>query len=130
MPGQQALDAQRTPAFAFDPRDLVLVTDKRDPLFDLRVFRPITREAVEDVAIRGVHTPIRVKRRGDESVVVMGRQRTKRAMVANHLGAGQSYTGSLKSVHDAISELGQDVEFVKRLTTFMGGRPIKITALA
>jgi hypothetical protein len=130
MPQGQALSGSRSPAFAYDPRDLTLVVDPGDSLYDKRVHLPVSREDVVDVAIRGVHTPPSVRRRGSESVVVMGRQRTKRAIIANALGAGQLYKGPVKAVIDAIREMGSDADFVARISLLMKGRPIKVRVVA
>lgn len=130
MAGTQALSAARAPAFSFDPRDLVLATDPRDPLFDKSVHKPVYRVDVIDVAIRGIHTPPSVRRRGADSVVVIGRQRTKRAIVANALGAGQLYKGPVKAVQDAIREMGADADFVARVSLLMRGKPLKVKVVA
>lgn len=131
MAGTQALEAQRAPAFSYAPEDLTLVTDPRDPLYDRRVEGcAVPRERVLDVAIRGVHTPIQVRRRGDDSVVIAGKQRTKAALVCNAIGAGVPYKGHVKAVKVAIEEFGADEDLVKKVTAFMRGKPIRVKAMA
>jgi hypothetical protein len=128
--GGQALEAQRAPAFSFDPNELTIITDKNDPLYDHREALDVPRELVLDVAARGVFQAIGVRRRDGESVVLFGKQRTKAAAVANALGAGVEYSGSLKAVKAAIAEMGADEKFSDRVKALMKGKAIRVPALA
>lgn len=120
----------RVDAYAFDPRDLTLLTDKGDPLYDKRVEDPISREFVLDIAIRGPHTPIAVRRRDPNRIVVRGKQRTKACHVLNALTAAVPYTGDVKAIHTAIKEFGAALDFVKQLTTFTRGKSLKLKVMA
>lgn len=130
MGGTQALVAARTPAFTFEPNKLTIITDHADPLYDPRLNLPIRRAMLIDIAVRGIHTPISVRRRGKLNIVVAGKQRTKHAVVLNALVAGIKYEGILASVRDAIHEFGADADLVKQLAAFTGGKPLRIRAVA
>lgn len=129
---------KRISAYTFDPRELTLITDPSDPLFDRRVndamlpSDPLVTGFILSIAIKGVETLISVKKResanGQEIIVRAGKQRTKGVLIVNALGAGVPYEGGVQAVHDAIAAFGEDVEFVKKITTFIGGRPLKIRA--
>lgn len=69
--------------WAFKPEDLVLVTDKSDPLYDPRVEDPIDEAMVNNIAYFGVREPITVTRRDGKAVVVNGRTRVRAAIIAN-----------------------------------------------
>lgn len=130
MPGVQALDAQRAPAFSFDPRELVMPNQPDDDLYDPRVEGlPVTREDVLLVISQGA-APIEVRKRDKETVIVDGKQRNKAMIVANVLGAGCIYKGPVKSVRAAIDELSKDEEFVQRVRSLMKGRQMRIRAVA
>lgn len=129
MPGKQAPDGRRAQAFTFAPDELTLITDPKDPLFDKRVYLPIDRGMVLSVAAQGVIEPIGARRRDEESVVVFGKQRTKATTVANQLGAGVEYLGTLKPILEALAEFGADETFVGQLRTLMGGKAIRIPAV-
>lgn len=126
----QALDAQRAPAFSFDPAtELTLITDPKHPLYDARVNLPVERSMVLDVAARGVFQPIGVRRVGDERVVLFGRQRVKAAIVANVLGAGGFYGGDVPALQNAIVFMGKGEPFVDQLKKLMAGKPIRVPAV-
>lgn len=128
----QALDAQRAPAFSFDPAtELTLITDPKHPLYDARVNLPVERSMVLDVAARGVFQPIGVRRVGDESVVLFGRQRVKAAIVANFIGAGIGTGGRpITAVIDSAKEMCADEAFCAQVKALMGGKPIRVPAVA
>jgi hypothetical protein len=68
---------------------------------------------------------------GEESVVLFGRQRAKAAIVANALGGGVfTYRGPVKAIHDALTEMGEDEAFVAQIKALMGGKPIRVPAVA
>ena len=132
MAGGQALVAQRAPAFSFDPNDLVIIDTPGDPLYQRdRNELPVTRDAVIAIALGPPASSLRVRRLPDgRSAVATGRQRTKAALVANAIGAGVKYKGSLPAVKAAIAEFKKDPEFVERVTGLMRNRPIRLAALA
>lgn len=129
---------KRISAYTFDPLELTLITDPSDPLFDRRVndamlpSDPLVTGFLLSIAIKGVETLISVKKResanGQEIIVRAGKQRTKGVHIVNALGAGVPYEGDVQAIHDAIAAFGEDVEFVKKITAFTGGRPLKIRA--
>ncbi len=128
--GKHAIEGKRADGYTFDPNELVIITDKRHPLYDSREALPVERGDVLDVAIRGVIEPIGVRKVDDENVVLFGKQRTKMTAVANALGAAQSYTGTCKAVHEAVKEFGEDEPFVKQLVAHMKGRALRVPAVA
>jgi ParB family chromosome partitioning protein len=77
------LRGRDVPAFSVDPDDLVLVTDRRHPLFREEVLRPIDEKMVASIMLRGVISPVVARRDGPRLEVVDGRQRTKNAREAN-----------------------------------------------
>lgn len=120
----------RLNAYTFDARELTLITDVKDPLYDKRIERTITRERVLEIALRGVETPITVRRREGKNIVSKGKQRTKTVHVVNAIAAGVPYTGSIKAVLHAIKEFSADEALVKQLVSFTKGKPLKIKAVA
>lgn len=130
MAGTQALTAGRTPAFVFDPADLVIDLPVDDPLHDPRVERfPVTKEDVLLIVTAGA-PPIEVRKRGNDNIPIDGKQRTKASLVANALGAGVKYKGKVKPVKAAIELLGQDEDLVEFITKRMHGKPMKLRAVA
>ncbi|WP_447988310.1 ParB/RepB/Spo0J family partition protein [Achromobacter spanius] len=69
----------------FKPEDLVLVTDRKHPLFDERVFLPLNEAMVLNIKDQGVIQPISVWKDPElgQTLVVAGRQRVKHTMEAN-----------------------------------------------
>lgn len=120
----------RLNAYTFDARELTLITDTKDPLYDKRIERKITRERVLEIALRGVQTPITVRRRDGKNIVTKGKQRTKTVHVVNAVSAGVPYTGAIKAVMHAIKEFSADEALVKQLVLFTKGKPLKIQAVA
>lgn len=118
----------RISAYTFDPSELTLITDSKDPLYDVRVEDPIDRAFALNIAARGVQTAIDVRRRGAQSIVIRGKQRTKAVIVVNVLAAGAAYTGPIKAIHNAIHEFGADADFVKKVTLWVK-KALKIRAL-
>jgi len=88
-----------------DPHDLVLITDKRDPMYDARIHLAVPDEDVLNLAAVGFVQPVAVRLRGDEPVIVDGVQRVKRALIINHITAKHVYTGHVQAVKDAIIRL-------------------------
>lgn len=129
MAGTQALTASRTPAFSYDPNDLIISDTPGDPLYQKgRNELALTRDDVLAIATVGSPSSLKVRRRDDGDYVVTGRQRTKAAAVANELGAGVRYTGSLASIRSAILEFAKDADLCKRLTVLMRNKPIRLIA--
>jgi ParB family chromosome partitioning protein len=75
--------ATRTNAYNFDPNDLVLVTDKKHPLYDARINLPLDEALVRNISVNGVIEPVVVTKEGDKVLVVDGRQRVRAAVEAN-----------------------------------------------
>jgi len=73
----------RTNAYTFDPNDLVLVSDPDDQLYDPRVELPVDEGLVKSIMYHGFVGSVVIAKRGDEPVVVAGRQRVKAAREAN-----------------------------------------------
>lgn len=100
---KQAIDATRTDMFLVDPSRLVLVTNKRHPLYDRRINDQLDEAMIANIVAQGVHTPIDVRKErvsaecppaleglgsvaGEEVlVVVKGRHRVRWARAANEL---------------------------------------------
>jgi ParB family chromosome partitioning protein len=80
---KSAVDAPRANLFLMDPENLVLITDKKHPLYDPRVEWPVSDSMVASVMAKGVIEPVIVRKEGSEIVVIDGRQRTKAALEAN-----------------------------------------------
>jgi hypothetical protein len=119
----------RISAYAFATNELTLISDPHDPLYDHRIeSRKLTREFLLSIAMRGVETPISVRRRGSDNIVIRGKQRTKGVIVVNALGPGIPYTGPVKSIHAAIREFGADQDCVKKVTTWVT-KPLRIRAV-
>jgi len=66
-----------------DPDDLVIITDKSDPLYDPRVELPVEEPMVLNIMHKGILQNIRIVRRNNQDVVITGRQRVKAAREAN-----------------------------------------------
>lgn len=80
---KQAFDAKRGVLFSFDPDDVTLIMDPKDPLYDARVELPLKAGFVANVRARGVIVPIVVYKRDGVPIVIDGRQRVKAAREAN-----------------------------------------------
>jgi len=90
---------------SIEPDELTLITDRKDPLFDARVFNEITDAAILNVAAVGFVQPAAVRLRGKEAIVVDGQQRTKRGLVINHIVGRSLYRGDIPAVKAAIARL-------------------------
>jgi hypothetical protein len=60
-----------------DPDDLTLVTDPHDPCFDPRVALPLREQDLSNVAKHGIIEPVVARRRGDQIIILDGRQRVR-----------------------------------------------------
>lgn len=113
---RQALDLARgASTYSADPSQLTLVVDPADVFFQKRVNDPVPDGAVLDVAARGVIEPVVVRKRDGESIVIAGRQRTKRVHVVNAL-VGTPYTGPIVAVREAIKRI-EGTELHRTITT-------------
>jgi len=81
--GSQAFDGARGQYFLLNPEDLTLVTDEKHYLYSPRVALPINQGMVDSIKAFGVQEAIFVKKDGDKTLVVNGRQRVKNALEAN-----------------------------------------------
>jgi len=73
--------------FTIAPERLVIITDKKHPLYDPRVEKPLTSEFIDSIVAMGVIEVIIVHKDGDKLVVTSGRRRTRGAIAANKLRA-------------------------------------------
>ena len=92
-----ALDGKKFDCFYMDPEELILVTNKKHPLYDERVDLPLDELMVKNVLVNGVNQTIEIVKevigdvpptdgleRGSTALVVItGRQRVKWARAAN-----------------------------------------------
>lgn len=81
--------AKRADLLLFDPTELVIVKDKKHPLYDERIHLPLSEGLVRNIMLHGVLEPIIVRRNGQKEngeaivEVVAGRQRVRAAIEAN-----------------------------------------------
>ena len=89
---RQSGGGARADMFTYNPADLVLITDKKHPLYDERVNLPLSEELVRNIMAYGVLQPISVRiedGKNDEgedvkiAVVMAGRQRVRACIEAN-----------------------------------------------
>ncbi|ARK42620.1 ParB/RepB/Spo0J family partition protein [Burkholderia pseudomallei] len=75
----------KTNLLFFDPEVLSLVTDEESPLYDPRVHLPVDEDLARNIDYQGVLEPIAVQKNPETGSVevVIGRQRTKAARLAN-----------------------------------------------
>jgi ParB family transcriptional regulator, chromosome partitioning protein len=75
----------KTNLLFFDPETLVLVTDEASPLYDPRVHLPVDEDLARNIDYHGVLEPVAVQKNPEtgEVEIVVGRQRTKAARLAN-----------------------------------------------
>jgi len=81
--GSNSKAAGRSDLLLFEPDDLILVTDKKHPLYDPRVDMDLSESLVLNVMVHGVIEPVIVRRNGDKVEVVDGRQRVRAAREAS-----------------------------------------------
>jgi ParB family chromosome partitioning protein len=67
------------------PEELVLISDKKHPLYDSRVELPLDDKLVKSIMVYGVLNPIGCRRNGDKYEVVSGNRRVKAAREVNRL---------------------------------------------
>lgn len=78
-----ALNAQRSDAFALEPEKFTLITDPGHPLYDPRVHDEPDESLVRNVMTYGVIEPVIIRKNGENVEVVAGRGRVKAALEAN-----------------------------------------------
>lgn len=87
------------------PHELTIITDPDDSHYDEREQNEIKPEAVLNLAVVGQVQPVSVHMYGTRLILVDGLQRTKRALVINHLNGSHVYKGNLAAVHACIKKL-------------------------
>lgn len=112
---KKVIGGSRVDAFGYAPHDLVLITDKKDPLYDERVEDEVTDEDVLNFATHGQLQNLVVRVRGNDTVVVVGRQRTKRALIINDLVGAHAYKGHITSVLQAIRRIKANEDLTKAI---------------
>lgn len=81
---KEAFKAKKMTGFWFYPEDLVIITDKSDPLYDPRALTTPDESFIRNIAYHGVKEPVLITKREDGlPVVVAGRRRTLAAREAN-----------------------------------------------
>lgn len=88
MGSKQAVEGSRFSGFFIDPTKVTVIgLDTEDgpehPLYDERVKKAIDPAMVANVKTFGVETPIMITKKGDQVLVVAGRQRVRWARAAN-----------------------------------------------
>ena len=87
------------------PHELTIITDPDDSHYDEREKNEIKPEAVLNLAVVGQVQPVSVHMYGKRLILVDGLQRTKRALVINHLNGSHAYKGDLAAVKTCIEKL-------------------------
>ncbi len=109
------IGGSRIDAFGYAPHNLVLITDKKDDLYDERIEDEVTDEDILNFATLGQLQNIVVRMRGNDPLVLAGRQRTKRALVINDLVGLHAYKGHLMPVLAAIRRIRADAKLLKTI---------------
>jgi len=109
-----------------DPHDLVLITDKKDPLYDGRVHLPVPDEDILNLAAVGFVQPVAVRLRGDEPVIVDGVQRVKRSLIINAVAGVHPYTGNVQAVKEAIIRLSRSDSFAGKRIIELCAKGVKV----
>ena len=78
-----AFNTSRLNAFSFNPKELVLVEDETDPLFDPRIKMPLDDALVKNIMFQGIIEPVVITKRDGQAIVIAGRQRVRAAREAN-----------------------------------------------
>lgn len=107
----------RIDAFGYAPHNLVLITDKKDNLYEERVDDEVTDGDILNFATQGQLQSIVVRMRGNDPIVLAGRQRTKRALIINDLIGLHAYKGHLTSVLTAIRRIRANEKLLKTIVT-------------
>jgi hypothetical protein len=118
--GKQAMEGSRFNGFFVDPTKMVIVgLDTEDgpehPLYDERVKKAIDPSMVANVKTFGVETPIMVTKKGDQILVVAGRQRVRWARAANEELVKEGVTDLIEV--PAVLHKGDDVSLFGKMVT-------------
>lgn len=113
-PVAKNLRGRVVPMYSMDPAELVVVTDRKHPLYDERVRKPLDLDLVASIKQYGVRVPIEARRDGDRFEVTDGRQRTKAALEANRQLQAE---GLPKKRVLVVLVSGQDRDFIGGSTT-------------
>lgn len=80
--GGQAYNGPRGQHFYVLPAEIKIIDDPKHPLYDPRIKMPIDEPFIASIR-RGIRTPVRVRKEGDEIVCVFGRRRVRAARIVN-----------------------------------------------
>lgn len=83
MSATSVTESPRSNMYMVEPEALKLITDKEDPLYDPRVDLPVEENMVLNIMHQGIIQNIQAVKRGEDYVVITGRQRVKAALEAN-----------------------------------------------
>jgi DNA-directed RNA polymerase specialized sigma24 family protein len=126
MAGTQALDLQRTVAFAAHAHELTVITDPKDPLYDRSIHDLIADSFLLSIATHGVLQDLKAQDRNGTPIVVFGKQRWKAATVIDHLVGAHLYKGKIAPVVDAIDR-HRNSDLGKRIIELVGAKGIRLT---
>lgn len=112
---KKVVGGSRVDAFGYAPHDLVLITDKKDDLYDERVEDEVPDEDVLNFASQGQLQNLVVRLRGSDPLVIVGRQRTKRALIINDLVGLHAYKGHVTSVLQATRRIRANGDLLKAI---------------
>ena len=87
------------------PHELTVITDPDDKEYDKRETNVIDPAAVLNLATVGQIQPLSVRLLGNRLVLTDGLQRTKRALVINHLNGSFPYKGDCEAVQACIKAM-------------------------
>ena len=76
-------DTSKANLYMCAPESLIIITDKKDPLYDDRVKLKVEENMVLNIIHHGILQNVRCVYRGNKRIVVTGRQRVKAAIEAN-----------------------------------------------
>ncbi|MCH9637808.1 MAG: ParB/RepB/Spo0J family partition protein [Gammaproteobacteria bacterium] len=85
---KQAFDAKRLSGWWMPPEEIVIIGIDTDdgpehPLYDDRIKLPLDEDFLANVSEHGVHTPVKIRKNGDQAECVFGRQRVRAAREVN-----------------------------------------------
>src|SRR5579885_2462085 len=103
----------------FNPDAVTLVTEESHPLYDERVHLPVDEALVRSIMVRGVLTPIMVRKNGEKNgqpivEAVDGRQRVKAAREANKRLVAE---GKMPIRIPAVTKRGEDKDMAGIMLT-------------
>lgn len=109
------------------PHELTIITDTGDDSYDHREALPIEPAAVLNLAAVGLVQAVSTRPEGNDLLIVDGMQRTKRALVINHLTAVHEYRGKVRAVHECIKLMKDSAEGRRVVELCPKGMKIAIT---